>query len=165
MQYRDQKAVFRSLNIGTLGLLRENIANQATSQGTRVNISFNLNEGSITKVTQMIHPKIQEQLELAAKLALVPGLQELKMQGEDVQAFLSPEYRDILDNAEALTNDERTGPKRLQEFQDLFKGMYVDWHRFNGHAVSRDGFSFLESSLASHSTTGEDVVNIILDRV
>ncbi len=165
VQYRDQKAVFRSLNIGTLGLLRENIANQATSQGTRVNISFNLNEGSITKVTQMIHPKIQEQLELAAKLALVPGLQELKMQGEDVQAFLSPEYRDILDNAEALTNDERTGPKRLQEFQDLFKGMYVDWHRFNGHAVSRDGFSFLESSLASHSTTGEDVVNIILDRV
>ena len=165
VQYRNQRAVFRSLNVGTLGLLRENIANQATAQGTRVNISFNLNEGSITKVTQMVHPKIQEQLDIAAKLELIPGLQELKMQGEDVQAFLSQEYLEILDRADTLTRDESTGPKRLREFQELFKGMYVDWHRFNGHAVSRDGFSFLEASLNNPRTTGEDIVNIILDRV
>ena len=72
----------------------------------------------------MVHPKIQEQLEIAAKLELIPGLQELKMQGEDVQAFLSQEYLEILDRADTLTRDESTGPKRLREFQELFKGHF-----------------------------------------
>jgi len=112
----------------------------------------------------MIHPKIQEQLELAAKLALVPGLQELKMQGEDVQAFLSPETETFWTTLRPSRMTRELGQSACRNFSTCSRG--CTWIGIASMAMPCRGMGFRSSSpLASHSTTGEDVVNIILDRV
>ena len=49
----------------------------------------------------ILNPLVQQQYEIAKKYQLIDGLKELVMGEEDTE-FLSPEYKDILKNAEAI---------------------------------------------------------------
>lgn len=49
----------------------------------------------------ILNPRVQSQYEVAKKYQLIDGLKELVM-GEEDTAFLSPEYRDILKDAESI---------------------------------------------------------------
>lgn len=49
----------------------------------------------------ILNPLVQQQYEIAKKYQLIDGLKELVMGEEDTE-FLSPEYKEILKNAEAI---------------------------------------------------------------
>ena len=49
----------------------------------------------------ILNPKVQHQYEVAKKYQLIDGLKELVM-GEEDLAFLSPEYKEILKDADSI---------------------------------------------------------------
>ena len=74
-----------------------------------------VNEGSVVHTLQLLHPKLDAQLQLAKKVALIGPLTELVAHEHDSGAsFLTPEYRAILQQAPQLQQQSSRQPAHLE---------------------------------------------------
>ena len=74
-----------------------------------------VNEGSVVHTLQLLHPKLDAQLQLAKKVALIGPLTELVAHEHDSGAgFLTPEYRAILQQAPQLRQQSSRQPAHLE---------------------------------------------------
>ena len=73
-----------------------------------------LNEQSIPHTLNLIHPKLEYQLLLAKKVQLIDALKELEVHEADNKQVLSPEYQDILKNADSLQAEFKKQPCHLE---------------------------------------------------
>lgn len=132
--YRKGEAVFRSENISTISILKDVLSKEATKKKIRLDISFDIKEESIAHTLQMIHPRLEHQLLLAKKVQLIDALMELQVNEPDL-SFMSPEYQQILANADDLKTEFKRQPCHLERLYGMITDLYIDKFKFKGQNV------------------------------
>ncbi|KAL3880310.1 hypothetical protein ACJMK2_032558 [Sinanodonta woodiana] len=117
-KYRKGDAIFRSDNISTISILKDVLTKEATKKKIRLDITYDINEASIPHTLNLIHPNLEYQLLLAKKVQLIDALKELQVHENDIN-FMSPEYRQILEDAELLKAEFKKQPCHLERLYDI----------------------------------------------
>ena len=79
---------------------------------------------------------VQHQYEIAKKYQLIDGLQELVI-GEEDTTFLSPEYKEILRDADSIKQMYQEQPRMLTYLWTVIADLYGDSAKIYGrHNVS-----------------------------
>ena len=133
-QYGKGEAIFRSDNISTISILKDVVTKEATKRKINLHINCDLNEESIPNVLYRIHPKLEYQLLLAKRVQLIDGLKELQTY-EDDASFLTEEYKEILENADKLSEEFKKQPCHLERLYGMVTDLYIDRHKFKGQNV------------------------------
>ncbi|XP_076092913.1 BBSome complex member BBS7-like isoform X4 [Mytilus galloprovincialis] len=129
--YSKGEAVFRSDNISTISILKDVLTKEATKKKIRLDISYDINDESIAYTLNLIHPRLEYQLLLAKKVQLIDALKELQVHEEDL-TFMSPEYRQILEEADALQAEFKRQPCHLERLYGMITDLYIDKFKFKG---------------------------------
>lgn len=129
--YRKGEAIFRSDNISTISILKDVLTKEATKKKVRLDITYDINEDSIPDTLNLIHPKLEYQLLLAKKVQLIDALKELHVH-ENSLDFLSPEYRQILDEADDLKAEFKRQPCHLERLYGMITDLFIDKFKFKG---------------------------------
>ncbi|XP_076319589.1 BBSome complex member BBS7-like isoform X2 [Tachypleus tridentatus] len=129
--YKKGEAIFKSDNISTISILKDFLTKEATKRKIRLEISCDIDDTSIPHTLNLIHPKLEEQLLLAKKVQLIEALKDLQLHEHDTSA-LTPEYQDILDNAEHLQKEFKRQPCHLERLYGMITDLYIDVYKFQG---------------------------------
>uniref|UniRef100_T1IN54 Bardet-Biedl syndrome 7 protein homolog n=1 Tax=Strigamia maritima TaxID=126957 RepID=T1IN54_STRMM len=132
--YQHGEAILKSDNISTISILKDVLTKEATKKKIRLDISCDVNDESIPHTLHLIHPKLEYQLNLAKKVRLIDALKDLQVHEGDV-SFLSPEYREILDNAENLQEEFKKQPCHVDRLYGMITDMFIDKFKFKGTNV------------------------------
>ncbi|XP_053734593.1 Bardet-Biedl syndrome 7 protein isoform X1 [Synchiropus splendidus] len=134
---------FRSDNISTISILSDVLSKEATKRKINLNISYDINDDSVSHTLNMIHPKLEYQLVLARKVQLIDALKELQVH-EGNADFLVPEYRSILDESSSLLDEFKKQPAHLERLYGMITDLYIDKYKFKGQNVKTKVSSLLE---------------------
>lgn len=133
--YKKGEGTFRSDNISTISILKDVLTKEATRRKINLNISYDLQDDSIPDTLQRIHPKLEYQLLLAKKVQLIDALKELQIhEGGDLD-FMSPEYRQILEESEKLQEEYKKQPCHLERLYGMITDLFIDKFKFKGTNV------------------------------
>uniref|UniRef100_A0A3B3B8Y8 Bardet-Biedl syndrome 7 n=1 Tax=Oryzias melastigma TaxID=30732 RepID=A0A3B3B8Y8_ORYME len=136
-------AHFHSDNISTISILSDVLSKEATKKKINLNISYDINDDSVSHTLRMIHPKLEFQLLLAKKVQLVDALRELQVH-EGNANFLIPEYRSILDESANLLEEYKKQPAHLERLYGMITDLFIDKFKFKGQNVKTKVSSLLE---------------------
>nr|KAG5699637.1 hypothetical protein BaRGS_005085 [Batillaria attramentaria] len=132
--YRKGEGIFRSDNISTISILKDILSKEATNKKIRLDITYDIKEESIPHTLALIHPRLEYQLLLAKKVQLIDGLKELQVNENDL-TFLSPEYQQILEDADKLQAEFKRQPCHLERLYGMITDLYIDKYKFKGQNV------------------------------
>uniref|UniRef100_A0A671MP00 Cyclin-A2-like n=1 Tax=Sinocyclocheilus anshuiensis TaxID=1608454 RepID=A0A671MP00_9TELE len=132
--YCKGEANFKSDNISTICILKDVLSKEATKRKINLNISYEVNEDSVSHTLQMIHPKLEYQLILAKKVQLIDALKELQVH-EGNADFLIPEYCSILDESAQLLEEYKKQPAHLERLYGMITDLFIDKFKFKGQNV------------------------------
>lgn len=121
--------VFKSDNASTISVLEGVITRQATLRKTRLTSNFKMNPQSYVRVVTLVYPKLEYQLKLSDRVALIDSLKELQLQEENLE-YLDEEYREILKNEKQLRLEVTTSEQRLAFLKDILERLIVDCYKF-----------------------------------
>eukprot|EP01061_Rhynchopus_euleeides_P004259 TRINITY_DN13524_c0_g2_i1.p1 TRINITY_DN13524_c0_g2~~TRINITY_DN13524_c0_g2_i1.p1 ORF type:complete len:769 (+),score=341.13 TRINITY_DN13524_c0_g2_i1:81-2387(+) len=133
VQFKQGEAVFASNNVSTLIVLSEFIGKAATQSKTQLSVTSDtahLTECCV-HVLQLLSPKLEYQLSLSDKVAVMESLKEIEMQEQDT-AFLSQEYQQVLQNTAAIEKEHALQPRKLDFLYGLVRRLYLDRHALKG---------------------------------
>ncbi|KAB5570977.1 hypothetical protein PHYPO_G00219670 [Pangasianodon hypophthalmus] len=134
---------FKSDNISTISILKDVLSKEATKRKINLNISYEVNEDSVSHTLKMIHPKLEYQLLLAKKVQLIDALKELQVH-EGNADFLIPEYRNILDESARLLEEYKKQPAHLERLYGMITDLFIDKFKFKGQNVKTKVSQLLE---------------------
>uniref|UniRef100_A0AAQ4RXW6 Bardet-Biedl syndrome 7 n=1 Tax=Gasterosteus aculeatus aculeatus TaxID=481459 RepID=A0AAQ4RXW6_GASAC len=134
---------FKSDNISTISILNDVLSKEATKRKINLNISYDINDDSVSHTLKMIHPKLEYQLVLARKVQLIDALKELQVH-EGNADFLIPEYRNILDESANLLEEYKKQPAHLERLYGMITDLFIDKFKFKGQNVKTKVSSLLE---------------------
>ncbi|KAM9470198.1 BBSome complex member BBS7 [Clarias gariepinus] len=134
---------FKSDNISTISILKDVLSKEATKRKINLNISYEVNEESVSHTLKMIHPKLEYQLLLAKKVQLIDALKELQVH-EGNADFLIPEYRSILDESARLLEEYKKQPAHLERLYGMITDLFIDKFKFKGQNVKTKVSQLLE---------------------
>ena len=160
-KYRAGEARFTSDLITTLGILHEHLMKEATNNKHRVNVSFNPSSASLKHSVQLVWPQLEKQRTLKSKFHLLEGLEELKAQDGDV-SYLAPEFKEMLDQSEAIRTQYKEQPQHLDHLISLIKDLYVDFCRLSGIGSAKQRLPALEQVLLDTRSTLDQVMDLLL---
>uniref|UniRef100_A0A1A8GTM9 Bardet-Biedl syndrome 7 n=2 Tax=Nothobranchius korthausae TaxID=1143690 RepID=A0A1A8GTM9_9TELE len=141
--YSKGEGHFKSDNISTISILTDVLSKEATKKKINLNISYDINDDSVSHTLRMIHPKLEYQLVLARKVQLVDALKELQVH-EGNADFLIPEYRSILDESANLLEEYKKQPAHLERLYGMITDLFIDKFKFKGQNVKTKVSSLLE---------------------
>ncbi|CAI5653038.1 BBSome complex member BBS7 isoform X1 [Oreochromis niloticus] len=134
---------FKSDNISTISILSDVLSKEATKKKINLNISYEINDDSVSHTLNMIHPKLEYQLLLARKVQLIDALKELQVH-EGNADFLIPEYRNILDESANLLEEYKKQPAHLERLYGMITDLFIDKFKFKGQNVKTKVSALLE---------------------
>uniref|UniRef100_A0A8C3G0S7 Bardet-Biedl syndrome 7 protein homolog n=1 Tax=Cyclopterus lumpus TaxID=8103 RepID=A0A8C3G0S7_CYCLU len=134
---------FKSDNVSTISILSDVLSKEATKRKMNLNISYDINDDSVSHTLKMIHPKLEYQLLLARKVQLIDALKELQVH-EGNPDFLIPEYRNILDESASLLEEYKKQPAHLERLYGMITDLFIDKFKFKGQNVKTKVSSLLE---------------------
>ncbi|KAK7486998.1 hypothetical protein BaRGS_00021814 [Batillaria attramentaria] len=132
--FQKGEGIFRSDNISTISILKDILSKEATNKKIRLDITYDIKEESIPHTLALIHPRLEYQLLLAKKVQLIDGLKELQVNENDL-TFLSPEYQQILEDADKLQAEFKRQPCHLERLYGMITDLYIDKYKFKGQNV------------------------------
>ncbi|PNJ84009.1 BBS7 isoform 6, partial [Pongo abelii] len=110
------------------------LSKEATKRKINLNISYEINEVSVTHTLKLIHPKLEYQLLLAKKVQLIDALKELQIHERNTN-FLIPEYHCILEEADHLQEEYKKQPAHLERLYGMITDLFIDKFKFKGTNV------------------------------
>ncbi|XP_051915384.1 Bardet-Biedl syndrome 7 protein isoform X1 [Hippocampus zosterae] len=141
--YSKGEGHFKSDNISTISILSDVLSKEATKRKINLNISYDINDDSVSHTLKMIHPKLEYQLVLARKVQLIDALKELELH-EGNADFLIAEYRTILDESASLLEEYKRQPAHLERLYGMITDLFIDKFKFKGQNVKARVSSLLE---------------------
>eukprot|EP00754_Rhynchopus_humris_P001897 Rhum_TRINITY_DN11080_c0_g1::Rhum_TRINITY_DN11080_c0_g1_i1::g.42285::m.42285/K16749/BBS7; Bardet-Biedl syndrome 7 protein len=137
IEYRNGEAAFHSDNISTLVILSEHIGKAATQSKKKLHVATDTEKltDCCVKVLRCISPKLEYQLSLSDKIAMMECLKELEMQEQDV-SFLSDTYQSVLKSSAAIEKEHAQQPRQLEFLNGLVKKLFLDKATLKGQAAA-----------------------------
>ncbi|PVD34246.1 hypothetical protein C0Q70_05514 [Pomacea canaliculata] len=121
-------------NISTIAILKDVLSKEATNKKIRLDISYDIKEESIPHTLNLLHPRLEYQLLLAKKVQLIDALKELQVSEGDL-SFMSPEYQQIVENADSLQAEFKRQPCHLERLYGMITDLFIDKFKFKGQNV------------------------------
>jgi hypothetical protein len=133
--YTAGEALFESDSTSALAIIKEVIAEQAESSGSRITTSFEAGPQALERAQSLIRAPLERALGLSRRSELYAAVKEV-VQGEEDVTFLSPELKDVLEHGESYKREIRGRPRMLELLFGVVTDLFVDWHKFHGRDVA-----------------------------
>ncbi|KAK6626098.1 hypothetical protein RUM43_006402 [Polyplax serrata] len=134
--YSKGEAEFKSDNISTISILKDVVSKEASRNDKKrrnLDISWEINEGSIKHTLDLLKPKLEHQHELVRQVEILQSMTELDLSGDGIQ--LTDEYSKILANEKAIMEEYTKQPSYLDRLYGMVTDLYIDKHKFRGNNV------------------------------
>lgn len=90
-----------------------------------------IEEGSATRVLELILPRLKRARELCEQLKIIDALQQWEMKVEP-EENLSSRYQELLKHEENIRKQFSEDPEILKRLNNAITDLYVDWERAKG---------------------------------
>ncbi|CDW85212.1 bardet-biedl syndrome 7 protein [Stylonychia lemnae] len=132
IELQKAKIIVESDNISVITIIKDQLTSEASVKKIAIDIESQINDKSIFRTIELLHPLIQEQYTIAQKNQLIDGLKELQLQEED-NGFLSEEYKEILRNSDEIRLQFKQQPRKLTYLWGIIADLYMDTAKIKGH--------------------------------
>ncbi|KAH0552608.1 Bardet-Biedl syndrome 7 protein homolog [Cotesia glomerata] len=130
-KYKKGVATFLAENISTILILRDLLTKEATKRKIKLDVFFNIEDGTIVRMLDLIVPKFNSTYQLIEKLKIIDALQEWDLK-IDTRENLSTYYQELLKEEDSMRAKLSKTPTILQIIQAVITDIYVDWNRAKG---------------------------------
>lgn len=125
---------FQSESISAIVILREYISEQATNRRFRLQESLQCDSQTVFTFLSLLRPKLEALLKVALQVELIDAVHEIAPQESD-RRWLSPEYVEILENADRIREAYKSRPHALEYLSGIITDLYVDYNKLQGMDV------------------------------
>ncbi|XP_058807085.1 Bardet-Biedl syndrome 7 protein homolog [Phymastichus coffea] len=148
-KYKKGSASFMSENVSTIIILRDILTKEATKRKIKLDVFCDITEASITRVLELILPRLKEAHELMEKIKILDALDTWEMKA--TPAELCTEYQELISKEAELRMQMTKDAEILQRLHAVIIDLYVDWERARGsRRISiRQASEKLKDALAS----------------
>ncbi|KAE9416330.1 hypothetical protein Angca_006502, partial [Angiostrongylus cantonensis] len=130
--YSKGSITFRSDSVSTIAIIRDIISEETTTRQIKVQMSCELNDGSVEHCLKLIHPRMTHLLNLEKKKMLASALKELEANSDDI-SFLSEKNMKILAEHDAIFQDAERDSLEESNILSLYETLLLSRARLNGH--------------------------------
>ncbi|XP_046623851.1 Bardet-Biedl syndrome 7 protein homolog isoform X3 [Neodiprion virginianus] len=151
--YKKGNAIFLSENISSIIILRDILTGEATKRKIRLDVFCNIANGSISRVLDLVLPRIEAARAIKEKVKILDALQEWELNTNPEQ--LCSKYQKLLENESNLRAELVKDPDMLQRLYGTITDLYVDWERARGGQIvtSKTATEKLRPALESRDLT------------
>ncbi|XP_066595790.1 Bardet-Biedl syndrome 7 protein homolog [Prorops nasuta] len=153
-KYKKGSAIILGENISSIIILRDILTKEATKRKIKLDVFCDVADGSISRVLELIHPRIEATYELARKIQILDTLEEWELK-RDPKENLCTEYQNLLEEESKIRVQKSKNPDMLSRLHAIVTDLYVDWERAKGsrRISSKEASKILENALESRSIT------------
>ncbi|KAJ8944864.1 hypothetical protein NQ314_009354 [Rhamnusium bicolor] len=126
------EAEFKSDNVSTISVLKENLTTEATKKKIRVDINTFISDESINSVLKLLEEKLILYQKLAKDISLLDALNELEVTEEETAKYLSPKYKDLLIREKEVRKLYQSQPGCLDRIYGTVSDLFIDFNKFKG---------------------------------
>ncbi|XP_012268249.2 Bardet-Biedl syndrome 7 protein homolog [Athalia rosae] len=128
--YKKGTAIFMGENISSIMILRDILTGEATKRKIKLDVYCNVIEGSVSRVLDLVLPRIQAAQKLQEQIKILDALQEWEL--NTIPDQLCPRYQVLLKEETKLRSEFAKDPDMLERLYGLITDLYVDWKRAKG---------------------------------
>ncbi|XP_031830282.1 BBSome complex member BBS7 isoform X2 [Nomia melanderi] len=126
--YKKGSAVFLGENISSIIILRDILTREATKRKIKLDVFCDVAEGSISKVLELILPRLNAAHDLNVKVKILNALEEWELK-ENPKENLSLAYQELVQNEIEIKSQMAKDNEILDRLHGIITDLYVDWER------------------------------------
>ncbi|KAJ1416466.1 hypothetical protein B484DRAFT_454267 [Ochromonadaceae sp. CCMP2298] len=130
--FRKNEVIFECENASTIAIVKENVTRLANYRRILLEEFVTAEDASVASFLGLVQPKLEHQLSLSKKMALVDAVQEIAMTDASSTEWLSDEYKQILGAQETIRREFKSRDKSLEYLSGIITDLFVDWYRLQG---------------------------------
>ncbi|XP_076397745.1 BBSome complex member BBS7 [Megachile rotundata] len=149
-KYKKGSAIIFGENISSIIILRDVLTREATKRKIKLDVFCDVAEGSISKVLELILPRLNAAYELTMKIKTLNVLEEWELK-ENPKENLCSEYQELLQKETEIKSQMAKDSEILERLQAVITDLYVDWERAkrSRRINSKDAAEKLSAALES----------------
>ena len=137
-------------SVSTLKVVKNFIMEDCNRRGFAIQCRWKTSEKVLRRNLKFLRNKIREGKRSLDKIQILQALEELVFVEKDA-SFLSPDYAEILQNAEQIRTQAKTyPPHQLQYFKQAVVNLFVDWSELQGVLPEEAQFRKLNDLLENY---------------
>jgi len=156
-----REARFTSDMFTTLILVHDHIMKEASNMKLQLNAQLSASAPVLRQSLSVLWPHLSWQRALRHMAEVLEALQELQMQDGEVD-YLSPEYRELLANAEEIRKEFKDQPQHTGQIVGIIKDMYCNFCKHMGLGHPKAKLPALEQLLMDTTSTAEKALEFML---
>ncbi|XP_025075584.1 Bardet-Biedl syndrome 7 protein homolog [Pogonomyrmex barbatus] len=127
-KYKKGSALFLGENISSIIILRDILTKEATKRKIKLDVFCEVAEGSISRVLELILPRLNAASELIQKIKILDALEELELESNPKENLCS-EYQELLEKETEIRSLMAKDTEILNRLHAIITDLYVDWER------------------------------------
>ncbi|KYQ56997.1 Bardet-Biedl syndrome 7 protein [Trachymyrmex zeteki] len=127
-KYKKGSALFLGENISTIIILRDILTKEATKRKLKLDVFCEVAEGSISRVLELILPRLNAAYDLIQKIKILDALEEWELQSNPRENLCS-EYQELLEKETEIRSLMAKDTELLNRLHAIITDLYVDWER------------------------------------
>ncbi|XP_018368941.1 PREDICTED: Bardet-Biedl syndrome 7 protein homolog [Trachymyrmex cornetzi] len=127
-KYKKGSALFLGENISTIIILRDILTKEATKRKLKLDVFCEVAEGSISRVLELILPRLNAAYDLIQKIKILDALEESELQSNPRENLCS-EYQELLEKETEIRSLMAKDTEILNRLHAIITDLYVDWER------------------------------------
>lgn len=127
-KYKKGSALFLGENISSIIILRDMLTKEATKRKIKLDVFCEVAEGSISRVLELILPRLNTAYDLTQKIKILDALEEWELQSNPRENLCS-EYQELLEKETEIRSLIAKDTEILNRLHAIITDLYVDWER------------------------------------
>ena len=124
-------------NLSTLAIFKETVSRESTLRRISVEDAVEVKEHTIPGFLGLLHHRLQNLMALSRQVEIIDAIKEISTAEAEGSEWMSPEYKEILGNADGIRRDHKQRPVMMQYLTGIITDVFVDRHRLRGLDVRR----------------------------
>ncbi|XP_072746370.1 BBSome complex member BBS7 isoform X2 [Anoplolepis gracilipes] len=127
-KYKKGSALFLGENISSIIILRDILTKEATKRKIKLDVFCEVAEGSISRVLELILPRLKAAHDLIQKIKILDALDECELKSNPKENLCS-EYQELIEKETELRSLMMKDTEILNRLHAIITDLYVDWER------------------------------------
>ncbi|KAL6436979.1 hypothetical protein ACFW04_004954 [Cataglyphis niger] len=127
-KYKKGSALFLGESISSIIILRDILTKEATKRKIKLDVFCEVAEGSISKVLELILPRLNTAHDLIQKIKILDALEEWELKSNPKENLCS-EYQELLEKETEIRSLMMKDTEILNRLHAIITDLYVDWER------------------------------------
>ncbi|CAL1685480.1 unnamed protein product [Lasius platythorax] len=151
-KYKKGSALFLGENISSIIILRDILTKEATKRKIKLDVFCEVAEGSISRVMELILPRLNAAYDLIQKIKILDALEEWELKSNSKENLCS-EYQELLDKETEIRSLMMKDTEILNRLHAIITDLYVDWERAkrSRRISGKEATAKLQSALESRN--------------